>query len=123
MKIELLPSKEFELHLSSGNVVKGKFGTWVVQRFCIKRNISLIDFMEKFSPDGISKLRLDDITDLFLCCAEYIARKEKVKFEYTDLDACEWLEEMGGINSELYNKLFGHFGSDIEGQVDEKKSP
>lgn len=121
MKLELLPRKEFEFILDSGNVVKGKFGTWAAKRFCDKKQISIVQFIEKFHPEKIEEITFDDVTLLILCSVEYSHRKEnKGPFPYTDIDACEWVEGLGGFGGEDYGRLFSHFASDVEGE--EKKN-
>jgi hypothetical protein len=113
MKIVLLPRKEFEFTLESGEKIEGKHGTWSTKRLCDKKGWSILEFMVRFSDT--EKLTLDDMCQLLLCAVEYKWRKDKKgSFPYTDIDACEWLEEMGGFGSEDWNKLLNHFASDLE---------
>jgi len=117
MKLELLPRKEFEFTLESGETIKGKHGTWSTKRLCDKKGWSIMEFMVRFNDTD--KLTLDDVCQLLLCAVEYKWRKdEKGPFPYNDMHACEWLEGLGGFGSEKWNELIGHFASDIE----EKKS-
>lgn len=113
MKVELLPRKEFEFILDSGEVIKGKYGTWAAKRFCDKKQLSIVDYIERFADS--SKLSFDDICLLLLCSVEYIHRKNVGgAFKYTDIDACEWLEGIGGIGSEQFVSLLNHFASELE---------
>lgn len=118
MKIDLLPRKEFEFTLESGEKIQGKHGTWSTKRLCDKKGWSILEFMVRFNDTD--KLTLDDICQLLLCAVEYKWRKDnKGPFTYSDINACEWLEEMGGFGSEDWNKLLNHFASDL---TEEKKN-
>ena len=118
MKVTLLPRKEIEFKLSDKTLIKGKYGTWAAKRFCDKKNLSIVDFIERFADT--TKLSFDDISTLLLCAVEYVHRKEaKGPFPYSDVDACEWLEELGGIGSEEFVSLLNHFASELD---PEKKS-
>lgn len=118
MKLELLPSKEFKFKLESGLEISGKFGTWAANRLSLKKGWNLTTLMTFMSDT--ENLTLDDIIQLILCTVEYKWRKDqKGSFPYSDIDACEWLEEFGGIDSELFVKLINHFASDL---TDEKKN-
>jgi len=113
MELVLLPRKEFEFILSPTEKIEGKHGTWSTKRLCDKKGWSILEFMVRFSDT--EKLTLDDMCQLLLCAVEYKWRKDKKgSFPYTDIDACEWLEEMGGFGSEDWNKLLNHFASDLE---------
>ena len=83
-----------------------------------KKGWSILEFMVRFNDTD--KLTLDDICQLLLCAVEYKWRKDnKGPFTYSDINACEWLEEMGGFGSEDWNKLLNHFASDL---TEEKKN-
>lgn len=44
-----------------------------------------------------SGMTLSGFISLLLCAAEYVCIKEKKEFEYNDMDASDWIDEMGGI--------------------------
>lgn len=44
-----------------------------------------------------SGMTLSGFVSLLLCAAEYVSLKDKKEFEYTDMDAADWIDEMGGI--------------------------
>lgn len=46
-----------------------------------------------------SGMTLSGFISLLLCAAEYVCVKEKNEFEYTDMEASDWIDEMGGIAS------------------------
>jgi hypothetical protein len=120
-KIELLPRKAFEITLDDKTVIQGQFTSWSVKRFCDKKRYSLSQLFEQLSAD---KLSMDDTCQLILCAIEYSVRKDKKPFEYTDMDLCDWIDELGGWGSPDISALLAHAGSE-ETEVkegEEKKS-
>lgn len=113
-KANLLPRKEFEIILDDGQVIAGKYGTWAIKRFCDKRGIKLSQLNEILSGD----LSFDDIVEILLCAVEYNCRLKNLPFNFSDIDVCGWIDELGGLLGEEYLKLAAHAGSS-----DEKKSP
>ncbi len=111
MTIELLPHKEFVLNLNSGTIIKGQFALWSVKRFCDKKKLALSQLESALKEDTLS---FDDLCLLLLCAVEYVCRTEKQPFTYTDIDACNWIEEMGGLLSDDFNALMKHSGSEEE---------
>lgn len=112
--LELLPRKEFEFTLKDGTKIKGQFSLWAVKRFCDKLKLSLSQLGERLGAD---KVTFDDTCQVLLCAVEYTARKNKLPFSYNDVDACDWIEELGGLDGENYLALMRHAHSE-----DEKKS-
>lgn len=108
--IELKPRKEFVITLESGDTISGKFGTWALKRFCLKKNYTLGQLNEALT----TKLSVDDIIELILCAVEAAFRAEKSKesFPYTDIDVCNWIDEIGGIGAEEVTKLLNHAGDE-----------
>lgn len=104
-KIELLPRKEFKIIIDT-QVIPGKFGTWALKRFCMKKGYNLQQLGEALTKN----LAIDDITEFILCAVEQSFRelKSKEAFPYNDVDACMWVDELGGISSDDLNRLFVH---------------
>lgn len=113
--LNLLPRKEFEITLEDGTIINGQFSLWAVKRFCDKLKLTLSQLGERMQAD---KVTMDDTCQVLLCAVEYKTRKAGKPFGYTDIDACDWIERLGGIESENYLNLMRHAGSE-----DEKKSP
>lgn len=103
--IELLPAKEFIIITDAGTQIKGKFGTWALKRFCIKRNYTLEQLAEV-----LKKPNIDDVVEFILSAVESSFRELKTKdsFEYNDIDVCKWIDELGGIASSDLATLFNH---------------
>lgn len=115
-KIELLPRKSFEISLEDGTKIQGQYGTWALSRFCDKLGTTVEELGKKLSKGFMP----NDVIQLVLCAVEYSSRKEKRSFAYTEFDACEWIDELGGLNGDtglLVAHLLEQGGTD-----DEKKS-
>jgi len=115
MKINLLPRKEFELILDSGTI-QGKYGLWSYKRYCDIKQISLSEMLSALDKED----SLDDLCLILLCSVEYSSRKKGLPFNYTDVDICEWIEEMGGVTSDNFLKLLAHAKGEEE--TKEKKT-
>lgn len=119
--LQLLPRKEFIITLESGQEITGQFGTWQLSRFGLKRGYSLAQIGERFG-NGPS---LSDIIDFILSAVEYSHRKlkDKTPFEYTDIDCSDWIDQLGGIDSELFTSLLNHNNTKDEKKSDEILTP
>ncbi len=113
--IKLLPRKEFEITLSEGTIIKGQFGTWALKKFCDDRKLDL-------ASASLELTTLGGIIDYLLAAVEYTARKNKTAFSYTDIQASEWIDEMGGIDSADFTALIKHSGDENAATTDEKKT-
>ncbi len=113
--INLLPRKEFEITLNSGEVIKGKYSLWSVKRFCDRKKMKLSELDTFMTQDSIT---MDDVCLMILCAVEHCKREAGLAFSYTDFHVCNWIEELGGLTSEGYVSLMNHAASEIE----EKKS-
>ena len=101
--INLLPRKEFEITLSDGEKVKGQFGTWALKRFCDKQKYSIKQAGEKLGDPSMS-----DVVEYILCAVEHSARKTGGPFSYTDVQACDWIDQLGGWQGQIFITLFNH---------------
>lgn len=116
MKLDLQPRKYFELTLDSGLVIKGQLSTWATKRYCdLCGYTSLSQLSDSLNRDS----SFNDVTNFLLACVEYVMKKSGEKFSYTDLQACDWIDEMGGPNGEGFKKLMNHLQDKQEA---EKKS-
>lgn len=117
IEITLLPAKEFIIHVDDKEI-PGKFGTWTLNRYCLKKNLSLSDLDAALKPDSIS---MDDIATFILCSIEYGCRKKNLPFHYDDVWLFELSEQMGGFFSEKFQSLMKHAHDDKEDTGEEKK--
>lgn len=87
----------YTIILGDGTKIPLRFCTWSFKRFCeINDNMSLSQLQESLSKNGMT---ISSFVSLLLCAAEYVCVKEKKEFPYTDIDASDWIDEMGGIVS------------------------
>lgn len=111
--LNLLPRKCFEITLEDGSIIKGKFGTWALRRFCDKKNLTLEQAGEKLRD-------LTGFADYLLYSVEGEMRKSGEACPYTDIQCCDWIDQLGGISSELFIKLISHTNDETTNE--EKKT-
>jgi hypothetical protein len=78
-----------------------RFCTWSLKRFCQLQGIGPSDIGEALS--GTSSL--DAISNLFRAAAEYPLYKEGITPSFTDLDTCDWIDDMGGIGGKKFQEV------------------
>ena len=117
ISINLLPRKEFEI-LCDGKTIPGKFGTWSAKRFSDIKKLTL----KQLGAYLDQELQLGDVVLNILCAVEYACRRSKVPFTYTEMDVCEWIDEMGGVHSDMFLELCSHARSELAEVEDEKKN-
>lgn len=107
--IVLMPRKEFIILIDGQPEIKGKFGTWALKRFCLKKNYNLYQL-----NTALANFSIDDAVEFILSAVEQSFRELKTKdsFPYTDVDVCVWIDELGGISSDEVTKLFNHAGDE-----------
>lgn len=73
-----------------------------------------------------SGMTLTGFVSLLLCAAEYVCVKESKDFTYTEMDASDWIDDMGGIASDgfvaMLKVIVGTF-TDGSTNGQEKKIP
>lgn len=128
----------YTIERQSGANIDIAFTTWVFKTFAQSKNLSvdqLIDYIQGKGKNGQSGglyFSIEDLLSLMLIGAKYSCVKRGENFSYTDIDACEWLDELGGINGGKVKEmmivivatLFDHDPTDIAKlvSVEEKKS-
>lgn len=84
----------YTINLGDGTKVPLRFCTWTFKRFCeINGNMTLSQLQDALS----SGMTLTGFISLLLCAAEYVCVKEGKDFKHTDMEASDWIDEMGGI--------------------------
>ncbi len=112
--VELLPRKCFKITLDEGDIIEGQFGTWAIKRFCDKQG---------YTPQGASdafkdNVKISDVFELLLAAVENKMLLNKKEFNYTDVNAGDWIDQLGGIYGEQMLKILNHSGSE---QTEEEK--
>jgi hypothetical protein len=113
----------YTIKLGSGKQISLRFCTWTFKRFCeINGNMTLSQLQDALSTG----MTLSGFISLLLCAAEYVSIKEKTEFTYTDMDAADWIDEMGGIAGggfvEMLSVIVASF-TDSGSNSQEKKIP
>jgi hypothetical protein len=86
----------YTISLGNGKKIPLRFCTWTFKRYCeINGNMTLSQLQDALS----SGMTLSGFVSLLLCAAEYVCIKEKKEFAFTDMDAADWIDEMGGVAS------------------------
>ena len=84
----------YTINLGGGKKIPVRFCTWTFKRFCeVNGNMTLAQLQDQLSAG----MTLSGFVSLLLCAAEYVCIKERKEFNYTDMDASDWIDEMGGI--------------------------
>lgn len=116
----------FELKLND-KTIQLKWGTWAMYKYCEKYNIQLDQFFEILSN---TKYNLSIVVDFFYIgyTSACMLNKSEIKFDETD--ACEWIDEVGGLFAtdgqivDYFNYILKNTQVLISGvKKDEKKKP
>lgn len=86
----MIYSPDYTIQLPEGGEVHLLFNTWAIKKYCEKQGIEMEELL--------TRLKVKELPDLMLSAAESYARYNKQEFKATDLDACEWMDAMGGFN-------------------------
>jgi len=91
----------YELKLSDGKSIPMRFCTWSLKRFCQLQGIGPSDIGEAISGNN----SLEAITNLLKAAAEYPLYKEGITPTFSDLDVCDWIDDMGGIAGKKFQDV------------------
>ncbi len=105
----------YELSLSDGTKIPMRFCTWSLKRFCQLQGIGPSDIGEALS--GTSSL--DAISNLFRAAAEYPLYKEGITPSFTDLDTCDWIDDMGGIGGKKFQEVMAALTESLNSGLEE----
>lgn len=113
----------YTVELSDGKKVPLIFRTWTFKRFCEINGDLTFDQFQNILTAGFT---LSQFVSLMLCAAEYACRKENREFKHDDIEASEWIDDMGGMGGDgfvgmlaVITETFSDKGSNGE----EKKIP
>jgi len=80
-----------------------KWGTWAMREFCKQNNITIDKYFETLSK---TQFDLELIVQLVHIGYKAACVSNKQDIVYTDVDVCEWLDEIGSVfatDGELVN--------------------
>jgi hypothetical protein len=92
---------QFNLSLSDGKVIPLRFCTWSLKRFCQLQGIGPAEIGIALS----GKDALDAIVNLVRSAAEYAFVKEGKTADFTEIDVCDWVDDMGGIAGAQFQEI------------------
>jgi hypothetical protein len=55
-----------------------------------------------------------------LCAAECVCKEKKLDFTYTDFDACNWIDELGGLGGERFKEMTEVIAQSTQGDPQKK---
>ena len=105
----------YELSLSDGTKIPMRFCTWSLKRFCQLQEIGPSEIGEALSGDK----SLDAITNLLRAAAEYPLYKEGITPSFTDLDTCDWIDDMGGIGGKKFQEVMAALTESLNSGLEE----
>lgn len=110
----------YELNLTNGKVIPLRFCTWSLKRFCKLQGIGPSEIGDVLAGNEA----LDAIVNLLKSAAEYEYVSKGTTSNITDVEVCDWIDEMGGIGSskfsEVMSALSESMNSGIENSVTSK---
>jgi hypothetical protein len=83
----------FQLNLNN-KTIPLKWGTWAMREFCVERGITIDKYFELL---GKSQFDLDLVVKMFYIGYKSACISNKQPIEYTEIDVCDWIDELGGI--------------------------
>jgi hypothetical protein len=108
----------YELTLSDGTKIPMRFCTWSLKRFCQVQGISPAEIGDALSGEST----LDAIVNLLRSAAEYPLYKEGITPNFTDLEVCDWIDDIGGIASTKLQDIFKVLSDSMVSGVDNTPS-
>jgi hypothetical protein len=95
-----------------------RFCTWSLKRFCQLQGIGPSDIGDALSGSD----SLDAICNLLRAAAEYPLYKEGITPSFTDLDTCDWIDDMGGIAGKKFQEVFKVLSDSMVSGIDNTPS-
>jgi hypothetical protein len=105
----------FELSLSDGNKIPMRFCTWSLKRFCQLQGIGPSDISEALSGNQ----SLDAITNLLKSAAEYPLYSQGITPSFTDIEVCDWIDDMGGLGSKKFQDVMAALAESMNSGVEQ----
>lgn len=106
---------QFNLSLSDGKVIPLRFCTWSLKRFCQLQGIGPTEIASALSGDTA----LDAVVNLIRAAAEYAFYKEGKNPDFKEIDVCDWIDDMGGIGGEQFQKVMTALSESMNSGIDE----
>ena len=109
---------QFNLSLSDGKVIPLRFCTWSLKRFCKLQGIGPAEIGIALS----GKDALDAIVNLIRSAAEYEFIKEGKTANFTEVDVCDWVDDMGGIAGTQFQEIMAALSESMTSGLEQPSS-
>ena len=105
---------QFELTLSDGKKIPMRFCTWSLKRFCQLQGIGPSDIGEALS----GQTSLDAIINLLKAAAEYPLYSQGITPNFTDIEVCDWVDDMGGMASKRFQDVMSTLSESMQSGIE-----
>jgi len=105
---------QFELTLSDGKKIPMRFCTWSLKRFCQLQGIGPSDIGEALS----GQTSLDAIINLLKAAAEYPLYSQGITPSFTDIEVCDWVDDMGGMASKRFQDVMATLSESMQSGIE-----
>ena len=109
---------QFELTLSDGKKIPMRFCTWSLKRFCQLQGIGPSEIGESLS----GQTSLDAIINLLKAAAEYPLYSQGITPNFSDLEVCDWVDDMGGIGGKKFQDVMVALTESMNSGIDDKST-
>jgi hypothetical protein len=92
-----------------------RFCTWSLKRFCQLQGIGPSDISEALSGNQ----SLDAITNLLKSAAEYPLYSQGITPSFTDIEVCDWIDDMGGLGSKKFQDVMAALAESMNSGVEQ----
>ena len=105
---------QFELTLSDGKKIPMRFCTWSLKRFCQLQGIGPSEIGEALS----GQTSLDAIINLLKAAAEYPLYSQGITPNFTDIEVCDWVDDMGGMASKRFQDVMSTLSESMQSGIE-----
>jgi hypothetical protein len=105
----------FELTLSEGKKIPMRFCTWSLKRFCQLQGIGPTEIGEVLSGNQV----LEALVNLLKAAAEYPLYKEGITPNFTDIEVCDWVDDMGGIAGSQFQQIMSALSESMNSGIEQ----
>lgn len=106
---------QYNLLLSDGTNVPLRFCTWSLKRFCKLQGIGPSDIGDALSGSEA----LDAIVNLLKSAAEYEYVSKGISATITDIEVCNWIDDLGGIGSAKFSEVMSALSESMNSGIED----
>jgi hypothetical protein len=92
-----------------------RFCTWSLKRFCQLQGIGPTDISDALSGNQ----SLDAITNLLKAAAEYPLYSQGITPSFTDIQVCDWIDDMGGLGSKKFQDVMAMLAESMNSELEQ----